>query len=91
VTNRFRKHPQADHDLDSIWSFVATDSVGAADKQSDRIGKVFETFVQNPLAGRERSELRQGLRSFPVGSYVIFIFRYRWHRGNSGDERPARY
>jgi toxin ParE1/3/4 len=29
-------------------------------------------LVQNPLAGRERPELRHGLRSFPVGSYVIF-------------------
>lgn len=72
MTNRFRKHPQADRDLDSIWSFIATDSVGAADKQSDRIGEVFEMLVQNPLAGRERPELRQGLHSFPVGSYVIF-------------------
>ena len=72
MTNRFRKHPQADRDLDSICSFIATDSVGAADKQSDRIGEVFEMLVQNPLAGRERPELRQGLHSFPVGSYVIF-------------------
>lgn len=28
-------------------------------------------LVQNPLAGRERPELQRGLRSFPVGSYVI--------------------
>jgi toxin ParE1/3/4 len=29
-------------------------------------------LVQNPLAGRERRELIPGLRSFPVGNYVIF-------------------
>lgn len=29
-------------------------------------------LVQNPLAGRERWELRADLRSFPVGNYVIF-------------------
>ena len=29
-------------------------------------------LVENPLAGRERRELRDGLRSFPVGNYVIF-------------------
>jgi toxin ParE1/3/4 len=29
-------------------------------------------LVQNPLAGRERPELQRGLRSFPVGSYLVF-------------------
>jgi toxin ParE1/3/4 len=72
VANRFRKLPQADSDLDSIWSFIAADSVRAADKQIARIGEVFGMLVQNPLAGRERRDLRQGLRSFPVGNYVIF-------------------
>lgn len=28
-------------------------------------------LVANPLAGRERPELRKNLRSFPVGSYII--------------------
>ena len=29
-------------------------------------------LVENPLAGRERPELQKDLRSFPVGSYVVF-------------------
>jgi toxin ParE1/3/4 len=29
-------------------------------------------LVQNPMAGRDRPELQRGLRSFPVGSYLIF-------------------
>lgn len=72
MANRFRRLPQADHDLDSIWSFIAADSVRAADKQIQRIGEMFEMLMRNPLAGRERRELRAGLRSFPVGNYVIF-------------------
>jgi toxin ParE1/3/4 len=72
VANRFRKAPQADIDLDSIWDFIASDSVRAAEKQIGRIGEIFEMLVENPLAGRERRELRVGLRSFPVGNYVIF-------------------
>jgi toxin ParE1/3/4 len=44
----------------------------AAHRQIDRIGDVFEMLVQNPLAGREPADLRRDLRSFPVGSYVIF-------------------
>ncbi|TYO66440.1 type II toxin-antitoxin system RelE/ParE family toxin [Bradyrhizobium hipponense] len=74
MANRFRKAPQADHDLDSIWDFIAADSVRAADHQMARIGEIFEMLVDNPLAGRERRELRAGLRSFPAGNYVIFYF-----------------
>lgn len=29
-------------------------------------------LLENPLAGRERRELRADLRSFPAGNYVIF-------------------
>jgi len=72
VPNRFRKRPQADVDLDSIWSYIAADNVRAANEQIERIGEVFELLVQNPLGGRERPELQKGLRSFPVGSYLIF-------------------
>jgi len=38
----------------------------------ERIGQVFKMLVQNPLAGRERPDLQRGLRSFPVGSYLVF-------------------
>jgi toxin ParE1/3/4 len=48
------------------------DSVRAANEQIERIGEILKMLVQNPLAGRERSDLQRGLRCFPVGSYVIF-------------------
>jgi toxin ParE1/3/4 len=72
VGNRFRKREQVDADLDSIWSFIASDNVDAAHRLIDRIGEVFEMLVQNPLAGRQRADIRRDLRSFPVGSCVIF-------------------
>ena len=72
MPTKFRKLPQADLDLDSIWNFIAADDIRAAERQIDRIGKVFQMLVENPLAGRERPELRKELRSFPVGSYMIF-------------------
>ncbi|MCP3379246.1 MULTISPECIES: type II toxin-antitoxin system RelE/ParE family toxin [unclassified Bradyrhizobium] len=72
MANRFRKAPQADQDLDSIWDFIASDSVRAADQQIARIGEIFEMLLESPLAGRERRELRLDLRSFAVGNYVIF-------------------
>jgi toxin ParE1/3/4 len=72
MPNSFRKRPQVELDLDSIWSFVAADSVRAADRLLDRIGNVVEMLVHTPLVGRERPELGRGLRSFAVGNYVIF-------------------
>jgi toxin ParE1/3/4 len=72
VKNRFRKLPHADLDLDSIWNFIAADNIQAAERLIDRIGSVFQMLVENPLAGRERPELRKGLRSFPVRNYIIF-------------------
>lgn len=72
MANRFGKAPQADHDLDSIWDFIASHSIRAADKQIARIGEIFEMLLENPLAGRERPELRADQRSFPAGNYVIF-------------------
>jgi toxin ParE1/3/4 len=72
VPNKFRKLPQADLDLDSIWDFIAVDDIQAAERLINRIGSVFQMLVENPLAGRERPELRRNLRSFPVGNYLIY-------------------
>lgn len=72
MPNSFRKRPQVELDLDSIWSFIAADNVRAADRLLDRIGDVVGMLVHTPLAGRERPELGRGLRSFAVGNYVIF-------------------
>jgi toxin ParE1/3/4 len=38
----------------------------------NRIEDSFDMLAQTPLAGRARNELASKLRSFPVGSYVIF-------------------
>jgi len=74
MPNRFRKRPQADIDLNLIWDYIAADNVNAANRQIERIGGVFEMLVQSPMAGRERPDLRRGLRCFPVGSYLVFYF-----------------
>ena len=55
-----------------IWSYIAAESVLAANRLMDRIGDVFEMLTDNPFAGRQRSELRTSLRSFAAGNYVIF-------------------
>jgi toxin ParE1/3/4 len=72
VANKFRKREQVDRDLDAIWNFIAADNAGAADRLIGRIGEIFEMLTQNPLAGRERVDLRRGIHSFSIRNYVIF-------------------
>lgn len=71
MPNSARKTPQAEIDITSIWNYVAADSIKAADGLIDR---TFDMLADQPLAGRARSDLARNLRSFPVGSYVIFYF-----------------
>jgi toxin ParE1/3/4 len=71
--------PQADFDLDEIWHYVATrgNSFDIADRLVDSITDRFLLLASHPNMGRARDEdLRSGLRSFPVGEYVII---YRIH------------
>jgi len=72
MANRPRKSPRAEIDIRSIWEFIADDNVRAADATLDRIEQAFDMLAQNPLAGRARNDLASKLRSFPVGSYIIF-------------------
>jgi toxin ParE1/3/4 len=72
MANEPRKSPQAEIDLTSIWDYIADDSVKAADALLDRFDRVFDMLADTPLAGRTRDDLASNLRSFPVGSYIIF-------------------
>lgn len=63
---------RAEEDIDEILAYIAADSVAAAISLNDRFTHLFEMFADHPEIGRERPELREDLRSFPEGSYVIF-------------------
>jgi toxin ParE1/3/4 len=72
-----RRTPQADSDLDDIWYYVASRSASLdiADRFIDSITDRFFVLARHPNLGRTRDEdLRPGLRSFPVGDYLI-IYR----------------
>jgi len=65
---------EADSDLDDIWYYVVTKSgsVEVADRLIDSITDRFFLLARHPNVGRARDkDLRPGLRSFPVGEYVI--------------------
>jgi toxin ParE1/3/4 len=67
-----RIHPRARADLDAIWSYIASRQEKAADAVLEQIGTAFKMLTSNRYAGRPRPEISTTMRSFPVGSYVIF-------------------
>jgi len=70
---RILLRPRAQRDLDQISDYIAERSGDdRADRMLDRIGHAMQTAAQHPLTGRERDELRPGLRSIPIRSYIIF-------------------
>jgi toxin ParE1/3/4 len=69
---KIERSSQAQRDLVDIWLYIANDSPAAADKFLDQIESICKLLSASPLLGRSREELGRGLRSFPVGDYLIF-------------------
>ena len=66
------KRPRARSDLSEIWNYIAEDNETRADAFVDLIDQKFQALASHPSLGRSRNELEEGLRSFPVGMYIIF-------------------
>ena len=66
--------PKAESDLDEIWWYIAQDHPNNADQFLDRIQDRFVALADFPHLGTSRDELKSGLRSQPVGNYLIFYF-----------------
>ncbi len=69
-------HPvaaEARAELDAIWYNIVKESgsIAAADRVIDAITERFYPLGQYPRVGRVRDDLRPGLRSYPVGEYII--------------------
>jgi len=69
--------PQASADLDDIWYYVAIESASAeiADRFVDSMTERLFLLPGHPYLARSRDDdLGIGMRSFPVGEYVIVYF-----------------
>ncbi len=66
------RRPRAADDLVEIWEYIADDSVTRADAFIDDVDAKFRLLAEQPMLGRGREELAPGLRSLPLGRYVIF-------------------
>lgn len=66
------KRPRARSDVAEIWDYIADDSSARADAFVDSLDRKLRALAERPHMGRTREELADGLRSLPVGRYVIF-------------------
>ena len=67
----YRLTRRAEQDVLRIWQQIATDNEPAADRLVERLVHHFRLIAANLFLGRRRSDLREGLRTFPVGEYLI--------------------
>ncbi|MFN3712316.1 MAG: type II toxin-antitoxin system RelE/ParE family toxin [Alcanivoracaceae bacterium] len=64
---------EADQDVSDIFDYsVQMFGVAQAAEYLLSLDACFQSLIVNPDLGRERNEIRLGLRSVPVGSHVVF-------------------
>lgn len=72
MTRRVLSTSRANRDLVEIGLHIAQDSPRAAGRVLTAIDRKCKMLARSPKLGRRREELSPGMRSFPVGSYVVF-------------------
>ena len=71
--NHYTLAPFAASDLDGIWTFIASEAgLNTADGLLDAITQRFLMLATHPEAGRARPDIGEGVRCFPVRSFVIY-------------------
>ncbi|MBL4868700.1 MAG: type II toxin-antitoxin system RelE/ParE family toxin [Pseudomonadales bacterium] len=66
------KAPKAEADLIDIWLYVAEDQPVNADRLLDRLNDAALSLAETPSMGMDRPSLSEGLKSFPVGNYILY-------------------
>ena len=65
--------PTASRDIESILDYLAEKvSIEKAEQILEKINSKLQLLVKFPQIGRRRDELYPGLRSVPLGDYLIF-------------------
>jgi toxin ParE1/3/4 len=72
---RIIRSPRAKIDIWKIADRIASDNLTASVKFLSNLDHTLETLAKMPGLGPARDELLPGLRSFPIGNYVLFYRR----------------
>ena len=70
--SRIERTRRATIDVTDLWVRIATDNFSAAERLVDRFDAALEQLARNPHMGEAVDQIRQGLRRFPVGNYVLY-------------------
>lgn len=74
---RYRLTPRARADLRSIWSYIAFDNVGVADRVEAAIYDACAFLAQAPLRGHSRKDLTElPVRFWTVLRYPKYVIVY---------------
>lgn len=67
---------QALADLEDIAGYIEAreGSIGPAKKWIDRLRQECQSIGEMPFSGRDRKEVRAGLRSRALGAYIVYYF-----------------
>ncbi len=77
--SKLRVSRDAAADLDEIWLYIAKrGGVEAAQRHINHLTGKFDIIALTPGMGRERNELKSGIRSHAVDDYVVY---YRQKKG----------
>ena len=63
---------EAETDLLDIWLYIAEDQPINADRYLDKLQEKAQKLAEFPDLGRDRPELAEGLKSFPVDRYNLY-------------------
>lgn len=66
------RSPSSILDYEDIWHYVAVDDPKAADRLILKLEQKLSLLAAMPTMGRDEAASRAGLRSFPVGNYILF-------------------
>ena len=69
---RVIRSKESDEDLRTIYQYIAADNPDAAERLLRKIDTKLEDYAALPEMGMRRDVLSPGVRSFPVGSYLVF-------------------
>ncbi len=68
----YRLADNAARDLREIWKYITQDNPNAANRLVKRFQYSFDLLAKMPRLGGVREQYAPGLRSFPVGNYVVY-------------------
>ncbi len=68
----YRYSAAANADIEGIARYIFDLNPVAAHHFLNTLEETCELLAAHPLIGRSRAELGEGIRSFPIGNYLVF-------------------